>query len=655
MKLKCINVLFALFVSMQMNAQQKQVLKVDISKNLGAVNPKMVGVFFEDINLGADGGIYAELVKNRSFEFNKPLMGWALERKTPVEGAIMVINGEKERPNNPRYLRINSASVKKGELGITNEGFRGMGFKKDLKYDFSFLYRQDASGFTVHIELLDEANKVIGTASTKPATGGNAWQKQNVSVVSGETVNKGKMRVWFEGEGKIDLDMISLFPTDTWKNRPGGLRADMVQALADLKPGFVRFPGGCIVEGFDLSQRYQWKKTVGPIEERELLINRWNFEFAHRPAPDYYQTFGLGFFEYFQMAEDMGAEALPILNCGMACQFNTAEVVPLDDLQPYIDDALDLIEFANGDVQTKWGALRAKMGHPASFNMKMLGIGNENWGPQYLERLKLFTKAIKEKYPEMKLVYSSGTDPNGERFDLLNSELRKMNADIIDEHYYRNPQWFFQNASRYDNYPRNGSKVFGGEYAAQSKNIASPENKNNWLTALSEAAFMTGMERNAAVVDMASYAPLFAHVDGWQWTPDLIWVNNHQTLKTTDYYVQQLFSIHKGTKVVPVTRNNEVIAGKDSLYASATFDENTKELIIKIVNAAPSEKVQQIELNKKGSNASVIVLQSDDLEAMNSFEDPMKVSPKSSPLKVNGKKFDFKAAPYSVNVIKVKM
>lgn len=655
MKLKFIKLLFVLFVSMQINAQQKHYLKVDINKNLGAVNPKMIGVFFEDINLGADGGIYAELVKNRSFEFSKPLMGWNLERKNPVEGAIMVINGEKERPNNPRYLRVNTAPVKKEELGITNEGFRGMGFRKDLKYDFSFLYRQDAEGVTIHIELLNEANKVVGTASAKPSTGGNVWQKQSASVVSSETVNKGKMRIWFEGAGKIDLDMISLFPTDTWKNRPGGLRADMVQALADLKPGFVRFPGGCIVEGYDLSQRYQWKKTVGPIEERELLINRWNFEFAHRPAPDYYQTFGLGFFEYFQMAEDMGAEALPILNCGMACQFNTAEVVPLDDLQPYIDDALDLIEFANGDVQTKWGALRAQMGHPAPFNMKMLGIGNENWGPQYLERLKLFTKAIKDKYPAIKLVYSSGTDPNGERFDLLNTELRKMNADIIDEHYYRNPQWFFQNASRYDNYPRNGSKVFGGEYAAQSKNIASPENKNNWLTALSEAAFMTGMERNAAVVDMASYAPLFAHVDGWQWTPDLIWVNNHQTLKTTDYYVQQLFSIHKGTKVVPVTRNNEVIAGKDSLYASATYDENSRELIIKIINAAPVEQVQTIETGKKGSSASVIVLQSDDLEAMNSFEDPMKISPKTSPLKVSGKKFDFKAAPYSVNVIKMKI
>ena len=227
----------------------------------------------------------------------------------------------------------------------------------------------------------------------------------------------------------------------------------MVQKLADLKPGFIRFPGGCIVEGFDLSQRYQWKKTVGPVEQRQLIINRWNTEFTDRLTPDYYQTFGLGFFEYFQLAEDIGAEALPILNCGMACQFNSCELVPLDQLGPYVQDALDLIEFANGDVSTKWGKLRADMGHPAPFRLKMMGIGNENWGPQYVERLKIFTKAIKEKYPDFKLVNSSGTDPNGQRFDFLNTELRHMNADLIDEHYYRPPSWFFSNAKRYDTFP----------------------------------------------------------------------------------------------------------------------------------------------------------------------------------------------------------
>ena len=227
----------------------------------------------------------------------------------------------------------------------------------------------------------------------------------------------------------------------------------------------------------------------------------------------------------------------------MACQFNTAEFVALDELGPYVQDALDLIEFANADVTTKWGKIRADMGHPKPFNLKMMGVGNENWGPQYVERLKIFTKAIKDKYPNIKLVYSSGTDPNGDRFDDLDRELRKMNADVIDEHYYRRPEWFTSNVTRYDNYPRNASKIFAGEYAAQSDKTVSPNNKNNLLTALSEAAFMTGLERNADVVSMASYAPLFAHVDGWQWTPDLIWVDNLRTYGTPNYYVQKIVLI----------------------------------------------------------------------------------------------------------------
>jgi alpha-L-arabinofuranosidase len=215
--------------------------------------------------------------------------------------------------------------------------------------------------------------------------------------------------------------------------RKGGLRADMVHLLADMKPGFVRFPGGCIVEGYDLATRYQWKRTIGPVEERETMINRWNTAFAHRPAPDYYQTFGLGFFEYFQLAEDIGAEPLPILNCGMACQFNTAEIVPLDQLDPYVQDALDLIEFANGNEHSEWGKVRMKMGHPKPFNLKMIGVGNENWGPQYVERLKVFTKAIKAKYPEIKIISSAGPDPADSRFRYLDEELRKLPADFIDE------------------------------------------------------------------------------------------------------------------------------------------------------------------------------------------------------------------------------
>ena len=436
------------------------------------------------------------------------------------------------------------------------------------------------------------------------------------------------------------------------------MRADMVQLLADMKPGFIRFPGGCIVEGFDLSQRYQWKKTIGPIDQRQLIINRWNFEFAHRQAPDYFQTFGLGFFEYFQLAEDIGAEALPILNCGMACQFNTAEVVPLDQLDPYVQDALDLIEFANGDASSTWGRVRAAMGHPSPFNLKFLGIGNENWGPQYIERLKIFQKSIKEKYPSIRLITSSGTDPDGNRFDSLNVALRKINADLIDEHYYRRPEWFLQNAKRYDSYPRNGSKIFAGEWAAQSDKTVSVNNRNNWLTAITEAAFMTGLERNAEVVHMASYAPLFAHIDAWQWTPDLIWVNNLQSYGTPDYYVQKLFSLNKGSRVVPISANNAVIAGQDSLYASASTDTPGSELIIKLVNVSEKEQTNTLLLEgikKLGKVVKLIVLQDNDLSRVNSFDQPTLVSPKESTITIKGKKFDYTAAPHSLSILRIKM
>jgi alpha-L-arabinofuranosidase len=412
------------------------------------------------------------------------------------------------------------------------------------------------------------------------------------------------------------------------------------------------------VEGFDLTNRYQWKKTIGPIDQRQVMINRWNIEFAHRLTPDYYQTFGLGFFEYFQLAEDIGASPLPILNCGMACQFNSAEVVPMDELDPYIQDALDLIEFANGDITTQWGKVRADIGHPSSFNLKMMGIGNENWGPQYIERLKAFTKAIKTKYPDFKIVNSSGTDPSGERFDYLDNELRKMNADIIDEHYYRKSDWFFNNVKRYDNFPRNGSKIFSGEYAAQSDRTVSVNNKNNWLTALSEAAFMTGLERNGDVVNMASYAPLFAHVDGWQWTPDLIWVNNLQSYGSPDYYVQKLYSLNKGNKIIPITLNNEAVTGQDSLYASAVTDASTNDLIIKIINASGKQQVTSISvqgIKKLAATGLLTVLQSDDLSAVNSFDDPKKISPKESTIVIKGKEMSVNAVPYSFNIIRVKM
>ena len=609
---------------------QKNMITVNASKIIADVQPTMWGIFFEDINLGADGGIYAEMVKNRSFEFYQPLMGWTITQNKFNEGSVLVTNRQEEDVANPRFVRI-TKNNETDTLSLTNEGFRGMGIKKGLRYDFSVLYRQQTAGLKLHIELISMTGKVIGSAVFSPSSvTGNEWKKEGVSFTATDTTLKGKMTIWFEGSGKIDLDMISLFPEDTWKKRPGGMRADMVQLLADMKPGFIRFPGGCIVEGHDLAVRYQWKKTIGPIDQRQLIINRWNSEFAHRPTPDYFQTFGLGFFEYFQLAEDIGASPLPILNAGMACQFNSAEVVPLDELNPYVQDALDLIEFANGDVTTQWGKVRASMGHPAPFNLKMMGVGNENWGPQYVERLKVFSKAIKARYPDFKLVNSSGTDPDGERFDYLNGELRKNNADIIDEHYYRRPEWFLANATRYDNYPRNGAKIFAGEYAAQSDKTVSINNQNNLQTAIAEAAFMTGLERNAAVVNLASYAPLFAHIDGWQWTPDLIWVNNLQSYGTPNYYVQKLYSTNKGTNVVPAFMDGKPVTGQDSLYVSAVLDKNTGDVIVKVVNASAGDISKTIEITgakKLASSATVTVLKSNSLQDVNSFIAPQQVSP----------------------------
>jgi len=285
----------ALATSLFANAQTTPI-KVNVAQPVSEIQPTMWGVFFEDINMGADGGIYAELIKNRSFEFNKPLMGWKIERKKAKEGDVLVQNRLGSQNSNPHYITVNLDNTPKGDLGLTNEGFKGIGVKKGLRYDFSVLMRKQSGNVVFHIELLNAKNEVIGSTSLTPANVGNEWTKQEISFNATDTEQKGKFRIWFEGTGIVDLDMISLFPSDTWKGRKGGMRADMIQLLADMKPGFVRFPGGCIVEGFDLNNRYQWKKTLGPIEDRQLIINRWNVEFAHRPAPDYFQTFGLGFF-----------------------------------------------------------------------------------------------------------------------------------------------------------------------------------------------------------------------------------------------------------------------------------------------------------------------------------------------------------------------
>jgi alpha-L-arabinofuranosidase len=630
--------------------------KIQADKPVAEIQPTMWGIFFEDINYGADGGLYAELVKNRSFEFDTPMMGWKEVRtdrfsNNEESGSAMILNRGLQNESNSRFARVRIYAEK--TYAMINEGFFGMGIKKDLAYHFSIDARQVDGNVALLVELVDDKDNVIGSATVKPDT--KEWKKYKADLVSNATFAKSKLRLSFTGTGIIDIDMVSLFPSDTWKNRPGGLRADLVQLLSDLKPGFLRFPGGCIVEGRDLETRYQWKKTVGNVDERALLINRWNTEFKHRPAPDYFQSFGLGFFEYFQLAEDIGASPLPILSCGMACQFNTAELVPVDQLDPYIQDALDLIEFANGPVTSKWGKLRAEMGHPAPFNLKMIGVGNEQWGSQYIERYKIFQDAIQAKYPDIKIVSGSGPFSDGELFDYAWQELKSLKTGIVDEHYYKNPEWFLQNAARYDKYDRNGPKVFAGEYAAQSSGVAKPDNKNNWQCALSEAAFMTGLERNADVVHLASYAPLLAHAEGWQWTPDLIWFDNLQAYGTPNYYVQKLFSNNKGTHVLPIKSGNENIIGQNKLFASAVVDEKSKEIIIKVVNAGEQPQSPEIQISgrKLSANGTIEELKGS-LDGTNSFDNPQLIRPISKSITIKGKTIEPELAPNSFAVIKIK-
>ncbi len=626
-------------------------VKVDVGHPGAAVNPAMWGAFFEDINFGADGGLYAELVKNRGFEFPEPLMGWAKMNPSLARGDVSVRTDAPFNAANPHYVRIQSEGT--APLGLSNEGFRGIGLRQGESYEFSVRIRGVAGTPKLSVRLYGGDGTLLDSAELKNFT--HDWQQYTATLQPGDTDPKSRLAVLLDGAGTVDLDFVSLFPAHTWKNRAGGLRADLVQALADSHPGFLRFPGGCVVEGSVLARRYQWKKTIGPVEERPLLINRWSYEFLHRPAPDYFQSFGLGFLEYFQLCEDIGAQPLPILNCGMACQFNSGELCPLDALEPYIQDALDLIEFANGPVTSEWGAKRAALGHPAPFNLKLLGVGNEQWGPEYIARYIRFAEALKAKHPEISLISAAGPSPADDNFKFAWEKLRALHADIIDEHCYDKPEWFLDHAHRYDAYDRNGPKVFMGEYAAQSVGVVSVKNRNDFGCALAEAAFMTGLERNADVVRMASYAPLFAHVDAWQWTPDLIWTDNLRTLPTPSYHVQSLFARNRGDQVLPVTLGGLTGEAAKRVYASSTFDTATNEVILKLVNATAQPLTPTIDLTgtRELKPGTLIVLHADNLAEVNSFEAPNLIAPRETPLAPTGPTFNVTLPANSFTIVRL--
>ncbi len=625
----------SLMVSLGASAQQHQ---FTINAKPGApIQPTMYGIFFEDINFGADGGLYAEMVENRSFEFPNRLMGWN------TFGNVSLSSEKPAFDRNPHYAVLQSSGHDQKVTGLENRGFFGMGLKQGMKYDFSVyarLHYLQGKEAKIRVEIVDDQDVPIDRQTITVTN--SQWKKFSVTLTSNKTVEKGLMRIFLEGNESVDLDHVSLFPGDSWN----GLRADLVQDLADLKPGIFRFPGGCIVEGTDLATRYQWKNSVGPAENRPLNENRWNYTFPHRLYPNYYQTYGLGFYEYFLLSEKIGAEPLPILSVGLACQYQNKDDAhnahcAVEDLQPYIDDALDLIEFANGPVTSKWGKLRADMGHPAPFNLKQIGVGNEQWGELYPVRLQKFMEQIRAKYPDIKICGSSGPSASGDNFDYGWEQMRKLGVDLVDEHYYMSPDWFLKNAGRYDNYDRKGPKVFAGEYASHVRGLDKEPTMalNNFEAALSEAAFMTGLERNADVVHQATYAPLFAHVEGWQWRPDLIWFDNLRSVRSVNWYVQMLYATNKGTNMLSLTENGQPVKGEDGLYASAVYDKNTKKYIVKIVNAG--DKSQTVTLNFKGAKVlgtgTVTSLHADDMKATNTLDNPTNVVPKSDAVAVSGK------------------
>ena len=606
---------------------QPHTFDVNTKKVGAAVQPTMYGIFFEDINYAADGGLYGELVKNRSFEFPDALMGWKAFGKFEVKN-----DGPFERC--PHYVVLNYSGHNDTATGLQNEGYFGIGIEKDEEYRFTVWAKTVSGDANVEVSLVDEStmeeHQEFATAELKVS--GNEWKKYELILKSPKTVQKANLRLLLKGKNGVALEHVSLFPKHTFKDRENGMRRDLAQALYDLHPGVFRFPGGCIVEGSSLDQRYQWKNSIGPVENRPLNGNRWLSTFNYRLFPDYYQSYGLGFYEYFLLSEDIGAEPLPVLNVGMACQFQNqndpSAHVAVKDLQPYIKDCLDLIEFANGDVNTTWGKKRAEMGHPAPFNLKFLAVGNEQWDDLYYERLRPFVKAIKAKYPNIKLIGTSGPDSEGEMFEKGWKAMKELKADLVDEHFYRDEHWFLSHGLRYEGYDRKGPKVFAGEYACHGKG----KKWNHFETSLYEAAFMTDLERNADVVDMATYAPLFAHVDGWQWRPDMIWYDNTRMFKSVSYYVQQMYACNKGTNVLPLTMNGKSVAGQegqDGLFASAVVDKKKGEIIVKVANT--SDKAQDVTLNLNGlkgsRSATATTLQSDNMDAENTLDNPNLIRP----------------------------
>ena len=638
----------ALSIAASLSAQAQHTMEVNTRKVGAPVQSTMYGLFFEDINFAADGGLYGELVKNRSFEFAQPFMGWRVFGNVELKA-----DGPFDRC--PHYVVLSDPGHRERRTGLQNEGYFGIGIEQGRDYRFTVWAKAPKGKAQIRVQLISESTMQEHQefVQEKLDVTSQEWKKYELTLTAKRTEPRAQLRIFLSSTDPVCLEHISLFPKDTYKGRENGLRRDLAQALEDMHPGVFRFPGGCIVEGTTLDTRYQWKNTIGPVENRPTNRNRWEDTFDYRYFADYYQSYGLGFYEFFQLCEDIGAEPLPVLSVGLACQFQNGldAHAQMDQLQPFIDDCLDLIAFANGDPATnKWAKIRAEMGHPQPFNMKFIGVGNEQWDTPYYDRLKPFVEAIRAQYPDIKIIGTSGPDSEGKMFDKGWQAMKAQKADLVDEHFYRPETWFLGTpegkdkerwpncgALRYDSYDRKGPKVFAGEYACHGRG----KKWNHYETSLYEAAFMTGLERNADIVHMATYAPLFAHIDGWQWRPDMIWYDNLRSFRSVSYYVQQLYAMNRGTNVLTLTTADPADAkgkkrvpvagqqGMDGLFASAVYDTATSEVVIKIANTSKQEQAVKLSLQgmKGDRTAQTLTLCHNGMDDENTLDQPEKIKP----------------------------
>lgn len=559
-----------------------RVLAIDSDASGPEISPTQYGIFYEDINQAADGGLYAELVRNRSFEFSNvdnasftSLTAWDISQRGGAAGTATVVD-DPQRLNemNRNYLSLDlSKAATNGGTAVRNTGFSGgQAYEAGKNYNYSVFARTTApEGTVLNINLENAAGDVLGTAAV--TVKGDAWTRYTATLAATAGTTSGRLTTVVGGTGQVKLDMISLFPQDTFMGRENGLRKDLAEKVAALDPGFLRFPGGCVTNtggtyaayteanGFPRDRVYQWKETIGPVETRPTNKNFWGYN----------QTNGLGYLEYFELAEDMKSEPLPVVSVGLtAC--GQERYASDADVARYVQDTLDLIEFANGGTDTVWGAKRAELGHPEPFNLKYIGLGNEEGYAKYFENFPKFRDAITAKYPDMKIIGTSGAFSSGQWFTDLWDFSKAQKMDLVDEHYYNDPEWFLMNTTRYDSYDRTAPKVFLGEYASKGNGVTN---------ALAEAAYMTGLERNADVVQMASYAPLLAAQGNTQWTPDMIFFDNGKSWTTPNYDVQKLFMNNVGNSVVPSTLTAAPVAqtpitgkvGLSTWLTSAAYDD----------------------------------------------------------------------------------